>query len=1681
MSPWLRRLLSIFPTKTKKSPRRQRVQLQLEGLENRVTPANHAPLAPVITEPFADGVSLNGSDVHMVIAPFQDPDVGDVQTAADWEIWTTGAGAQVVWQADGINDPQGLTRIFYAYGTFVNGLAGKQELAFDTDYQLRVRVADSSGDLATQWSPWSLRTFHTDPALQPTPGVGTWAVDQPGFKVEQVAGGLQLPVNVAFVPNPGPLPTDPYFYVTELYGTIAMVERNGTVLNYATNLLNFNPTGQFPGSGEQGVAGVCVDPASGDLFATMVYDGGDGNHYPKIVRLHSNDGGHTAASLTNILMMPGETMGQSHFISNASIGPDGKLWVHIGDGFVDGLGQDLTSFRGKIIRLNFDGTACTDNPFYNAADGITARDYVYTYGYRNPFGGAWRTSDNAHYVVENGPSVDRISKVVAGRNYLFDGTDASMHNFAIYNWGPPAHAPVNDAFIQTSVFGGSRYPASKQDHLFVAESGSTFASGPVTNGKQITEFVIDGSGNLVSGPTRLIHYNGTGNSTVVALAAGPDGLYFSDLYAENGGNPVAFGAHIFRVKWIGTAAPVAPVSLNASAVSNSRINLSWANSSDNEDGFRIEESTNGVNFTEIGSAAANVTTFDVVNLAANTTYYFRVRPFSNDLGNGNYSPTAFATTTISSSIPTAPTLLNAQAVTNSEIDLGWQNNANNENGFYVEQSLNASTGFLRVATLPAGTTSYSVMGLQVGTPYFFRVQAFNSAGASNYTNVANAATLARVPFTPAGLIATGGASQVALTWQAATDAVTYNVYRSTTPGGEGSTPIASSISATAYTDTTANNGVTYFYKVAAVNSIGASPQSSEVSATPGQPPFAAHINFQPSNVPIPSGYIVDSGLTYAARNGLTYGWNVDDSDNTRDRNDPASPDQRYDTLIHMDVTQFWEIAVPNGSYILHIVSGDPSYTDSVHKINVEGALAINFTPTVGNFWKEATVTVTVNDGRLTVTPASGAINDKLNYIDITANAPAIPPPAPTGLTATAGINQVALAWSASAGATSYNVYRGITPNGEAATPVASGITGTTFTNSGLSNGVTFFFKVTAVGASGESQPSAEVFATPQPPAIAAPPTNPIATPGNTQIVLSWTASTGATTYNVYRSLTANAETGPAIATGLSATSFTNTGLTNGVTYYYKVTAVNAGGESAMSTEAFATPQLPAIPAAPTTLTPTASPNQVALTWIASTGAATYNVYRSLTPGTETGPAIASGLVATSYTNTGLTNGVTYYYTVTAVNAGGESPMSTEAFATPQPLPAPNPPTGLGAIGGANQVALSWTGSTGATSYKVYRGTTSNGESATAIATVNTGTTYTDLALTNGTTYYYKVSAVGSGGESTLSNEAFATPQAPAFVAHVNFQPANAAIPAGYVVDAGAVYAARNGFTYGWNVNNSGSARDRNDPASADQRYDTLVQFDNTQFWEIAVPNGTYTVHVVAGDPSYIDSVHKINVEGVPAINFTPSFANLWQEATVTVTVNDGRLTVAPATGAVNDKIDYIDITSGTLFPPPAAPAGLTATPGAGLVTLSWTASTGATSYNVYRGTTAGGEGATPIATGITTTGYSDTGLTGGTTYYYKVTAVGSGGQSGLSTEAFATPTTAPGFAAKINFQPANAPIPAGYTVDAGLVYAARNGLTYGWNTDDSGSTRDRNDAISPDQRYDTLIHFANNQFWEIAV
>jgi hypothetical protein len=177
------------------------------------------------------------------------------------------------------------------------------------------------------------------------------------------------------------------------------------------------------------------------------------------------------------------------------------------------------------------------------------------------------------------------------------------------------------------------------------------------------------------------------------------------------------------------------------------------------------------------------------------------------------------------------------------------------------------------------------------------------------------------------------------------------------------------------------------------------------------------------------------------------------------------------------------------------------------------------------------------------------------------------------------------------------------------------------------------------------------------------------------------------------------------------------------------------------------------PSTPSGLTASASNAQVNLTWNASSGATAYYVKRSTTTGGHY-TQIATP-TATSYADNNVSNGTKYYYVVSAYNSYGQSANSAEASATPIAPPPPGAPAGLQATSGNTQVSLSWTASTGATSYHVKRSTTNGGPYTQVSAP--TAASFTDMGLTNGTTYYYVVSALNAAGESANSSQASATP------------------------------------------------------------------------------------------------------------------------------------------------------------------------------------------------------------------------------------------------------------------------------------------------------------------------------------
>jgi uncharacterized protein (TIGR03382 family) len=184
-----------------------------------------------------------------------------------------------------------------------------------------------------------------------------------------------------------------------------------------------------------------------------------------------------------------------------------------------------------------------------------------------------------------------------------------------------------------------------------------------------------------------------------------------------------------------------------------------------------------------------------------------------------------------------------------------------------------------------------------------------------------------------------------------------------------------------------------FCGIGCIAAADSSPRRSALQAET----VSVKINFQPASTPVPAGYLADTGDVFGDRgNGFLYGWDMDNAAAARERMSPMSPDVLHDTFIHMQKgvpDARWEIAVPDGTYDVHLVSGDPMNFDSDFQINVEDKLCISGVPTPDMPWYDNTVRVIVADGLLTVSNAPTGMNNKVDFIEIT-TADGAPPPAP---------------------------------------------------------------------------------------------------------------------------------------------------------------------------------------------------------------------------------------------------------------------------------------------------------------------------------------------------------------------------------------------------------------------------------------------------------------------------------------------------------------------------------------------------------------------------------------------------------------------------------------------------------------------------------------------------------------
>ena len=708
---------------------------------------------------------------------------------------------------------------------------------------------------------------------------------------------------------------------------------------------------------------------------------------------------------------------------------------------------------------------------------------------------------------------------------------------------------------------------------------------------------------------------------------------------------------------------------------------------------------------------------------------------------------------------------------------------------------------------------------------------------------------------------------------------------------------------------------------------------------------------------------------------------------------------------------------------------------------------------------------------------------------------------PRGVHAKAGNKRVKLTWKAvnAVDLRNYRVYR----NGKRTATVKK----THFVDKGLKNGKAYTYRVRSVDRRGNlSKSSAPVKATPKDKRAPAPPANLNAErmgkkhkAKNIKITWSPSKAKDVATYVLYR----KAGTGKLtklVERGKNATQYIDRKAANKKrAYTYRIAARDTSGNlSPKSAPAKVTKdQNDEDPAVPTGLETEAGDGEVRLSWDANEedDFDHFVVYRDDAKVAESdGP---------EYLDSDVENDTTYSYTVAAVDEAGNASDQSEAVkATPKAAAdttAPDAPTGLQAGAGDAAIDLSWdeNGEEDLAGYNVYRG--ESGDVSTSGDPLNdellTAPEFSDDTADVGVEYYYVVIAVDdSDNESAPSDSASATIEvAPEVHEKFSFTTTDDTnVPTDYTKNDGSAWTDAAGL--GWveeasldsaqhtplDLTRNTRVRDARTGVSDLQRRlihlhygDIEPPSDNGEStpgaFELAVPDGWYQVKVSVGDqpggakagcpaPCY-DSQHTVNVEDENAIDdFQATAGDEFENATVTVEVNDGRLTV-DAIGGNNTKINYLEVDSADApdTDAPEAPSGVTATAGDADITVGWNENDDGdlAGYNVYRA-----ESADVSADGdplndelLVDPEFTDDTAEPGTEYFYVVTAVDeSGNESDASDPSEgATVPEAPEVHEKYSFTTTeDEDVPDGYTKNDGSAWSDADGI--GWVTQASLDT-----------------------------
>jgi large repetitive protein len=647
--------------------------------------------------------------------------------------------------------------------------------------------------------------------------------------------------------------------------------------------------------------------------------------------------------------------------------------------------------------------------------------------------------------------------------------------------------------------------------------------------------------------------------------------------------------------------PLAPTVLTATAVSPTQVTLKWS-AALGAGAYKIESSADsGQTWSQIAATAASVLTYSVTGLTVNTGVTYRVRA-ANASGDGEYSPVASTTTLV-----TAPTGVSAAPQSAGRVTIAWSA-VDGATGYKVEKAAVGSTAFTVVGTVDANTTAFDATGLIGGTTYQFRVRASNPGGDSAPSIVSLALTnpLAPVTLTAAAVAPT----KINLAWSASVSATGYKIERA--DDGVTFTQIATTTATVrTYLDTSAIENTTYTYRVRATNATGDSEPSSTAAATPTD----ANNVLSPTNlIATLSGFKVALSWTdnsnneaafkvqRSANSGTTWNDLATTVANVKTYTDGTAVRgtsyqyrvQATNPYISSDYSNTANILTPPPDVTTLHATGATSTSVSLAWTDVlsetgftiqKYADALTGWTTAGTADQGVTTFIAagLNPGkaysfRIKSTNAGGDSSFSIALAKFTV------PAAPASLTATAvSPTQINLAWTNVDGETAFKLER--STDGATWTPLAAPAKGIlAYADKTAVTGTAYSYRVSAIDASGTSDPSTTATATATSDLAVLAPSGLSATYVSGHIALTWTNNaTNQTGFIMQRSTNHGLSyVDLPNPTAANVTTYNDAAIVRGATYTYRVAAFDQYMRSAPTDPQTITAPLSA-PAAPTML------------------------------------------------------------------------------------------------------------------------------------------------------------------------------------------------------------------------------------------------------------------------------------------------------------------------------------------------------------------------------------------------------------------------------------------------------------------------------------------------------------------